>query len=369
MPKYKKRADGRYQHQVNVDINPDGTYKRKTVYGKTIAELEEKVRAAKNMYEQGVDLTTRKPTVKMWADRWLEVYKKDLGHYAMHGYHIYINKWLAPVHGIQIDKVRPIQLQEILQSAAREVGQSSVNKLWNTIKGVFGTAAQNGLTPFNVCERLTKPTGGKAGRRDALNPDEIKAMTETCKIDENGLLPALMMYGGLRLGEALALTYGDLSDGHIRVNKTLTLGEGSNKTVVKNSPKTDAGVRNVPLLPIPAELLEKARKNHTDSDYIFTHKKGELLSKTRQRALWNKILTTYSAQFPGGIAPRLITAHQLRHTYISLLYDAGVDVKTAQKWAGHSSVTITLEIYTHLSKQKEDDAENALRDFVLKTTS
>ena len=55
-----------------------------------------------------------------------------------------------------------------------------------------------------------------------------------------------------------------------------------------------------------------------------------------------------------------ITAHMLWHTYATMLFDAGVDVKSAQKFLGHSDIEVTLEIYTHLSKFKEEQAIQAL---------
>ena len=54
------------------------------------------------------------------------------------------------------------------------------------------------------------------------------------------------------------------------------------------------------------------------------------------------------------------TAHQLRHTYATMLYDAGVDVKSAQKFLGHSDIQVTLKIYTHLSEGKEQAAVDAI---------
>ncbi len=58
------------------------------------------------------------------------------------------------------------------------------------------------------------------------------------------------------------------------------------------------------------------------------------------------------------------TAHQLRHTYSSMLYDAGVDPKSAQKFLGHADLQVTLKIYTHLSKEKEDGSVAALNRFL-----
>ena len=62
-----------------------------------------------------------------------------------------------------------------------------------------------------------------------------------------------------------------------------------------------------------------------------------------------------------GIPFLRFTARQLRHTYATMLYDAGVDVKTAQDFLGHADQTVTMNIYTHLSTQKKDKAIHALQ--------
>ena len=64
---------------------------------------------------------------------------------------------------------------------------------------------------------------------------------------------------------------------------------------------------------------------------------------------------------PKVIAMDRFTAHQLRHTYATMLYDAGVDVKTAQDFLGHADPTVTMNIYTHLSSQKKEKAVQALQ--------
>ncbi|MCL2147195.1 MAG: hypothetical protein FWH52_05240, partial [Synergistaceae bacterium] len=125
MAKYKKRPDGRYEIKVNIGIRPDGSYIRKGVYGNTIPEVEENKRKALNQHEQGVDLMSQKPTVKAWADKWLSVYKADIGYSMKADYKSHINNRLAPIHKVRIDKVRQVQLQEILQTASQTLAQST----------------------------------------------------------------------------------------------------------------------------------------------------------------------------------------------------------------------------------------------------
>jgi integrase len=384
MAKYKKRPDGRYEVKITLGIDPDGKYIRKGIYGRTIAELEENVRQAKNQFEQGVDLLAQKPTVKVWADKWLEVYKPDIARSMRSVYMGMINKWLHPLHGLKVDKVRQVQLQEILQSASQSLSQSSIDKLYNCIRGIFSTARHNGLTVKDVSEFISKPLGGAKNRREALAEKEKDMLVKACTRDPAGAIPMIMMYAGLRIGEVLALSWRDIKDGWINVTKTIVFEENSNKPTIKNSPKTDAGFRKVPIIePLTLFLsgLEKSSNVATlPSSPIFTSN-GRLYSKIMQRRFWERIIGLYVEEwnkdwleshqpkrnFPFSEIPpqpRKITSHMLRHTYITILYDAGIDVKTAQKWAGHATVAVLMDIYTHLSEGKEKEAVSKLNSFI-----
>jgi integrase len=380
MAKYKKRPDGRYEAKITLGVAIDGKYIRKGIYGRTIAELEENIRQAKNQFEQGVDLLAQKPTVKVWADKWLEVYKSDISRSMRRVYTAMINKWLLSLHGLRVDKVRQVQLQEILQSASQILSQSSVDKLYFCIRGVFSTARQNGLTATDVSEFLSKPTGGAKIRREALTEKEQIIMVKACARDPIGVVPMIIMYAGLRIGEVLALTWGDIKGGWINVSKTIVFEENSNKPTLKDSPKTEAGVRNVPIIeplkPFIMELKDRSNIAAFSSTPVFTSS-GRLYSQIMQRRLWGRIMGLFAEEWEKYHSteneshlfevipdPRKITSHMLRHTYITILYDAGIDVKTAQKWAGHATVAVLMDIYTHLSEGKEKEAVVKLNRFI-----
>lgn len=371
MAKYKKRKDGRYESKVNLGVDENGKYIRKAVYGRTIDEIDEKIRQVKNEHEKGVDVMGDKPTVKEWADKWLELYKPSIKRSQRAVYEAVINKWLEPIHSTKIDKVKPSELQGILLNASNELAQSTVDKIYNCIRGIFLTARKNGYTAYDLSEPLTKPTGGKKTKREALTEKEKEILIKACKKEPLGALPMIMMFGGLRIGEALALTWGDIGT-HIDVNKTLTYEVNSNKAEIKHSPKSDAGFRKVPIVKPLKPFLDKL---NSDGIYLFTNK-GKLYSKTVQRSRWNKLMDAFKAEWyeahkrdSGELTevipePRKITAHMLRHTYITMLYDAGVDVKTAQRWAGHATVSVLMDIYTHLSETKEKEAIDKLQAYV-----
>ena len=391
MAKYKKRKDGRYAYQVNLGMRDDGKYIRKTVYGYTVAELEEKIREAKNQHEQGVDLTVNKPTVKAWADRWLAVYKSGIGRSTRAEYMTHINTRLLPIHTLKIDKVKPIQLQKILQAAASSgVSQQTVNKLYYCITGVFKSAYINGLTVTDLTRSITKPTGGKKDKRDALDSIERDKLISVCTKHEFGLPPLIMLYAGLRLGEVLALTYGDVKSDQINVDKTVVYQKNSNSPSIKNNPKSEAGIRKIPIAPpLRAAIDAFIRKCEQEgvkrlgSALLFPMSSGEPYSKTAWRYRWNRLMDAYNNAWqratihayminfeheqifePLVVAePRRLTAHMLRHTFITSLYDAGIDIKTAQRWSGHSTISVLMDIYTHLSNEKEKESADKLNSF------
>jgi integrase len=369
MAKYKKRKDGRYGTKVNLGKAPDGKYIRIPVYARTIAELEEKIREVKNQSEQGVDLTKHKPTVEAWAEKWLAVYKKDIKRSMRATYQSNIDKWLKPILSLRIDKVKQIQVQEIIADAVDELAQSSMDKLYNCIRGIFSSARANGLTAVDVTEKIEKPHGLRKTKRTGLTSAEKTILERACWNNDNGKLPMICTYAGLRLNEALALTWGDIGDKYITVNKTIVYEENANKASIKDSPKSNAGFRDVPILP-PLEPFIVRPRDAMDSALVF----GKLYSKTMQRHMWKSLMKSYSAEWakeyepkegePLSIVPplkRKITCHMLRHTYATILYEAGVDVKTAQRWLGHATIAMTMDIYTELSKEKEGEAVDKLR--------
>ena len=122
---------------------------------------------------------------------------------------------------------------------------------------------------------------------------------------------------------------------------------------IKNNPKTEAGIREVPLLDCVYKVLKRGRGDQL----IFPNTKNELIRNGNFNRLWDK----YRAET--GLT---ITPHQLRHAYATMLYDAGVDVKTAQYLLGHANIQTTMDIYTHLSKQRKENAADILNNFTNK---
>ena len=145
----------------------------------------------------------------------------------------------------------------------------------------------------------------------------------------------------MRRGEIVGLQWEDIDFEakviHIRHNAMI----GQYETTVSEDMKTKAGKRDVPLSE-ELELWLAARKKTSHSKYVIAMENHKPLSKSSYRSMWKLI----ERELPDTH----VMAHILRHTYITRLFVAGLDIKEIQYLAGHSTVDMTLRVYTHYDR-------------------
>ncbi|WP_258729612.1 site-specific integrase [Bacillus atrophaeus] len=171
----------------------------------------------------------------------------------------------------------------------------------------------------------------------------------------------LLVYSGLRIGEATALKWDkiDFDESVVRVRYTLYQKDGLRDNYMLLSPKTSSSIRNVPVPPQVSNQLKilkhvqnqvkmENEDQYKDEGFVFTDKTGRPIPARN----FNYKLDTYIKK--SGVTR--ITPHNLRHTYTSLLIDADVKLKEAQERLGHSSSKTTLDIYSHIMKETKTEA-------------
>ena len=179
----------------------------------------------------------------------------------------------------------------------------------------------------------------------------------------------IMLYCGLRRGEIIPLEWTDIDfiNKQIAVTKSVERINGNTLALKAHTKNGKDRYVSIPDNLIPFLKLEKY---NSEGKLIYPQKCGKLHTESSWKKTWNSYQTQLNYQYycdtmkkmgrtpkafnaPSGI-PELMdrfTAHQLRHTYCTMLYLAGVDILTASKLMGHSDVKITLEIYTHLDEK------------------
>lgn len=384
MPKkYTKRADGYYSTRVYLGT-VDGKKKYKQIYGKTVKEVSQKEAEVRQQLNIGLDLLNT-DSFGFWCDRWLKSKENKLTDERYNNYRIKLDliRRYSPmfdsfadeesnrtIGGSDVAKIRLYELQAALDKLAafnpttgKPTAKRTLSEYKRTVQSVFRYAKSNRVIEFDPAEELTVSDTAPKTERRALDREEQQRVLN---FEHEAQLPALlMMYAGLRRGEVAALQWSDIDfkSKAITVNKSFDFKSGEIK-----KPKTDAGIRTVTMPDVLCDYLKKRKK---PSGYVV-ERNGRPLNENAWHNLLDKYMCDMNASVTGQskfsknrvFAIKLFTWHCLRHTYATILYDAEVDVLTAQKLLGHADVKTTLAIYTHLSKEKEAQNIDKLNKFL-----
>ena len=351
MPRRKKDPRG--------FVRETGTYmgKHYDLRAKTEKELNEKIRAKRAEIESGSKLIEAGVTVKEWGNRWVETYKSGVKESTRRLIEGRLVNYVYPYIGdIPVSKVRPLNCQEALNSAEGRA-PDTVKKVQQAIEQMFRAAKQNGLCVNNPAEDLKMPRTGNQTSRRSITDRERVILLETAKTHPAGPWVLTLLYSGLRPAESLVLTYADITGGMITVNKAY-----DRDTRAEKYPKSDAGVRKIPIIPQLAAVLPK---DGLFGELVFP-RNGHLYDDKSMRAMWQGFRaamddTERELIAAGKISPIAeqmppIVPYDLRHTFCTDLERAGVPLNVASKLMGHASIEITAKIYTHTG---EDMIERA----------
>jgi len=348
----KKRSDGRYQQSIMVGYQSDGKPRRVVVYGKTQKEVKDKSADIRTKHGLGLFVDSN-VTVLEWSRSWMLTYKQGVSEGTQRMYLSVINNHVLPSLGYyKLRDIKPAHLQTVVNGIADMPRTAEQFKL--TMSQMFKKAIANDLLVKNPADAVQLPVSFKKQKKRALTDGEV-SLIHSLELDERTrCFVYLLMYTGMRRGEALAITKNDIDfiSLSIHVNKGIVFS--NNKSSVKDSPKTMSGVRSIPLL-APLVPILKDYVNGLERDSLFTTQDGESISLMSFKRMWGK--------FERAVGTKEITPHIFRHNFATVLYNAGVDVKAAQVILGHSSVSVTMDIYTHLGYKNKSDSTNKLNAF------
>lgn len=340
--KYKKRADGRYCTNLQTGrIRPDGKMETRPIYGRTISEFEQNIREFKNMVDKGVVIDDKNLSFGSWGQTWLKTYKTNVRPSTLKIYDSILRLHCEVINNLPLLKIKPEHIKQIINNLSNR--PRAQEKTLITLKAIFNQAIDDDHMFKNPAAKIKLQKQIKKAKRSLTEAErnEMAALDIPIMIKT---YVCILLYCGLRRGEAWALTRSDIKDGYIHVNKT-----GASA----GAPKSQAAVRKVPIPAALSAILEKYLSEN--KEFLLFHKNGIILTECQLNKMWLRFLKEWNESKGGNkkikaIAPD-ITPHIMRHTYATMLYYAGVDVKAAQYLLGHSSVQITLEIYTHLDKE------------------
>lgn len=387
MPMYNfsKRSDGRYMFRLYLGKDDNGRKKYKTLYGKTKKELQKKCEQARISLNKGIDLMAQNDTFERWCNEYIRMKKAKVSPRYIKNVESLV-KHLSPLFPLEIAKIKPIQVQNILLDLANRtehpLAKKTLRDVQNTANGVFKLAISNRVMDFNPAYSLETPEGTGKKKREPITAEQINWIIES-EESVKKTAAMIMLFAGLRRGELIALTWPDinLEEKTILVNKTAQFY--NNTPSIKPTTKTKAGMRLISIPDVLVEYLKTIKR----TSLLVCSKNGKMLTEGAFRRMWEsymKILNEKYGDFvgdencrkrdgtlksriaPGGLPLRIktFTPHQLRHTYASMLYKAGIDVVTAKELMGHSDIKTTLGIYTHLDSLYKKKSVGKLNSFI-----
>ena len=328
----------RKQGTVTKTFSFDG--KRYYVSGKN--EKEAMINMANKMrdLEEGKFTITNTMKVSDWAYTAVETYKTNQAEITQQKYMQRMRHCiLEHIGSLQLKQVKPLHCQNIINMQAGK-SKRHIDEVYQMLKFIFRTAAQNKLIIENPAENIIKPAGYKGTRR-AITEAERKAFIDVCKKNNRFVLFMLMLYCGCRPSEAKEAMGKDIS----KIEGQPVLHVRGTKTANANR-----------FVPIPDVLYQRIKSTPKFS-YIAPNQAG----KKHDAASYGRITKSLYREMNISMGCRVyrnrlvppyplaedFVPYNLRHTYCTDLQKAGVDIRTAQYLMGHSDISLTANIYTH----------------------
>ncbi len=341
----KRRADGRYVKKIKL---LDGS--TKFLYSTASSERG----AMRDFNEQMQRLEQEQKERTLFcnvADEWSDRHFEKLENNTLKMYRPGLKEAKEFFKAKYIEDIKPLDVSRYLDHLEKKgFAAKTIKGRMLVLNLILKYAILLEYINSNPCQYITVPKGLPKKKRLPATPDDVQKIKENTD-KEFGVLAYFILFTGCRRGEALAITPGDinLDNKTVAINKTVEwLGS---RPQIKKSPKTDAGNREIPLTDNLIELLTPRMKQN----YIFQNNKGELYNNSQVTRGWDKYQRETGVQS---------TPHQLRHAYQTMLFDAGIDIKTAQTWLGHKDIKTTLDIYTHLSESRLSNSIEKFNKFV-----
>ena len=352
-------SDTKWVAKVCLGVDDNGKPIIKQFSGKTEAIAKKKLRDFKKSTDYVEKHIPSTDTVRAYFTAWMKEYQfhklKPSSYDRLES--TVVNHVYPHIGNMKVDKVTRNHIQGLINSlySEKNLSYSSIKKVYVALNACYKHALIDGTVLRNPCVGISLPSASERTKEVvALSEKEVEQLRTAIMNASTSCTYAhaylLILNTGMRMGEALSLKWEDVDFS----NKTITItknnilskkrdenGEhlGGYELRTQDSTKTASGNRTIPLnRSAEAALLELKKGNHT-SRVIVNSRQHTVLPSNFERSFQGILKRAEMA--PYGI-------HALRHTFASMLFSKGVDVKIVSKLLGHSSVKITYDTYVHL---------------------
>lgn len=368
-----QRKDGRWCGVLNIGWE-NGRRIRKNYYGKTAGHVQEQLLKARSDQSSGLPVAIERQTVQQFLDHWLEhTLKAKAKPRSYESFSTIARLHIKPSIGrIQLHKLAPQHIQRLLDEKSKDgLSAQTVTNIRTVLRSALSQAMKWNLVSRNGAALVNAPRIPHK-RIEPLNPEHARKLLETAKGGRYEAIYIVALTLGMRRGEVLGLRWSDIDfDGRaIRVNQSMQrLSTGStekgNKSVLQaTETKTDGSRRTIAL---PDSVVRALRAHRAcqaqdrlvagmlwkDQDLVFTNRTGRPIEPIL-------LHRDYKALLKKAGLPATLRFHDLRHSAASLLLAQGVHPRAIMELLGHSSITVTMNVYGHVMPAMMRDAADKM---------
>lgn len=360
----RELPDGRWQGRADLGRDAQGRRLRPTFTG-TKREVQREIGKAIRDREAGMAAASGRLTVGAYLDQWMEqAAKPRLRPRTYAGYAAIVRKHLVPALGrVALAKLTAAQVQGVLNGlSAAGAAPQTVRNVHAVLRRALGQGVRWGMVGRNVATLVEVPQSRAYDVR-ALTVEDARAVLDAVRGDRLEPLVTVALATGVRQGEALALRWQDvdLDAAQLTVRHTLHRSGGA---VVLAEPKTRRSRRAVTLPAFAVTALRRQRdwfqsqdrllaaEAWQDGGYVFTTRIGTPMHSGDVTRGLQRLLA--AAELPR------MRFHDLRHGAATLLLAQGVHPRVVMETLGHSTIAVTMNVYSHVVPALQRDAADLL---------
>jgi integrase len=338
--------------------------KRRWWYAETQAGAWAKLTDARRARARG-ELRQTRLTVQEYLADWLE--RIEPSPRTLRNYRDAVKQIVPHLGHYRLSELKRTDIEDCYAALKKRYAPATIKLAHATLHRALRDAADHELIYRNPADRAQTPRIVTPEVRP-LTREQVRALCDVSRSTQWHALWMLLATTGIRVGEAMALTWKDI-DKEVRVTHTLHYARDARR----GDPKSRSGRRSVPLTASMLAALEDHRRIQrdlrlyyadiwTDTDYVLSSIHGKPLAYSTVRKAFLRALDS------AGIS-RDVTPHTLRHTFASVCFERGVHPGKVQHWMGHSSSRVTQDLYSHMMPGMSDELVELMEDVLKSPTT
>jgi integrase len=329
--------------------------KRQTKRFKKMQEARKWLADSTYRDESSNPLFPQQMTVDSWFDQWIEMKKVSIRPGTIDTYTARYMKSISPVIGdMKISEVKPLHCQMILNKMNERYHNGTIKQTRIVLHNLFEDARDNDIIQSNPMKRSYKCEGGIPKKeREALTEQELKLFLKGIEGHRFEIQYRFILQTSCRIGELIGIQWSDIDYENrcLYIRRTMSY-KYKTHSWRSGSPKSQASRRTIPLTDEAIRLLEMQREKNNNlkvfpkeyAEYVFIDEAGLIKQGSYDAALKKKLCHKC------GI--KIISVHQLRHTFATRCVMGGMPIKVLQSILGDSSIDVVMNYYVHTTREE-----------------